>query len=98
MQKIQLARKVRSVSLLRGEFRLRSGIIANQYFDKYRVESNPTLLRAIAERLVPMIPSGTGILGGLELGGVPLATVLSMLTELPMVFVRKRAKHYGAHR
>ena len=44
------------------------------------------------ERLVPV---GTELLGGLELGGIPLATVLSTRTGLPALFVRKKAKEYG---
>ena len=34
-------------------------------------------------------------LAGLELGGVPLATVASQLCGLPTLFVRKEAKTYG---
>lgn len=48
--------------------------------------------------MVPLIPSNTELLGGLELGGVPLATVLGQLTGLPTVFVRKEAKKYGTCR
>jgi len=47
---------------------------------------------------VPLIPTGTDLLGGLELGGVPLATVVSQLTGIPTVFVRKEAKTYGTCR
>jgi orotate phosphoribosyltransferase len=90
-----LASAIASVATLRGEFTLRSGAISAEYFDKYRFESDPALLRAIAELLVPMIPSGTQALAGLELGGVPIATALALETGLPTVFVRKRAKEYG---
>jgi orotate phosphoribosyltransferase len=37
-------------------------------------------------------------LAGLELGGVPIATVTSQVSGLPCVFVRKRAKEYGTRR
>ena len=40
-------------------------------------------------------PAGIDALAGLELGGVPLATMLSQVTGLPAVFVRKQAKTYG---
>jgi orotate phosphoribosyltransferase len=53
------------------------------------------LLRDIASALVPLVPDGTEALAGLELGGVPIATVLSQLTGIPAVFVRKEAKTYG---
>lgn len=35
------------------------------------------------------------MLAGIEMGGIPLATVMSQLTGLPTVFVRKHAKEYG---
>jgi orotate phosphoribosyltransferase len=44
------------------------------------------------------VPSGTDLLGGLELGGIPLVTLLSQETGLPALFVRKAAKEYGTRR
>jgi orotate phosphoribosyltransferase len=37
--------------------------------------------------MVPLIPTDTDLLGGLELDGVPLATVVGQITGLPTVFV-----------
>jgi orotate phosphoribosyltransferase len=90
-----LARRVAAVAQLTGTFRLRSGAVSDTYFDKYRFESDPALLREVAEALAPLVPEGTDALAGLELGGVPVATVLSQVTGLPARFVRKRAKAYG---
>jgi orotate phosphoribosyltransferase len=95
VQREELARAVYERSHLTGEFRLRSGAISSEYFDKYRFESDPTLLREIADALVPLVPERTDALAGLELGGVPLAVALSQATGLPAVFVRKAAKSYG---
>ena len=36
-----------------------------------------------------------GSLAGLELGGVPIATAMSLESGLPVAFVRKEAKTYG---
>lgn len=80
---------------LNGEFLLRSGLTATTYFDKYQFESDPELLAAVAEQMAPLLPADTEILAGLELGGVPIATALSLHTGLPAVFVRKKAKEYG---
>ena len=44
---------------------------------------------------MPLIPADTELLAGLELGGVPVATALSLATGIPAVFVRKQAKAYG---
>lgn len=90
-----LAVDIDATSRIHGEFKLRSGLTTNEYFDKYRFESRPDLLRRVAEAMVPLLPAGTEVLGGLELGGVPIATMVSSLTGLPAVFVRKDAKAYG---
>jgi orotate phosphoribosyltransferase len=98
MDRDTLARAIYERTHLTGEFRLRSGAVSNEYFDKYLFESDPSLLREIGEALVPFLPRGTDALAGLELGGVPLATMLSQLTGLPALFVRKEAKTYGTCR
>ena len=98
MRRAELATRIAAASRLTGNFRLRSGATATEYFDKYRFEADPALLAAIAEALAPMIPAGTTALAGLELGGIPVATALSLRTGLPARFVRKRAKDYGTCR
>ena len=90
-----LESKVDSICWLKGEFTLRSGAFSNRYFDKYLFESDPQLLHAITDSLVALIPSDTAVLAGLEMGGLPIATSLSLKTGLPVVFVRKNAKNYG---
>lgn len=95
MDKKTLAQKIYEVSHLTGEFKLRSGQISHEYFDKYRFEARPELLSEIAKHLCPLIPPGTQALAALEMGGIPIATALSLLTGLPCVFVRKEAKTYG---
>ena len=98
MDRTLLAAEIDRTCRLRGSFTLRSGQVATEYFDKYRFEARPTLLRAVAQEMVPLLPPETELLGGLELGGVPLATMVSSLTGLPTLFVRKQAKEYGTRR
>ena len=95
MTKQELAAKIYEISHLTGEFKLRSGQVSHEYFDKYRFESKPEILREIARQLAPHVPAGTEILAGLEMGGIPIATALSLETGIPTVFVRKKAKDYG---
>jgi len=90
-----LARRVGEACRLTGTFTLRSGQVSTTYFDKYLFEADPSLLAAVAQAAVPLIPPETEVLAGLELGGVPVATALSLATGLPVAFVRKEAKHYG---
>lgn len=94
-RRADLARRIHQAAHLAGRFTLRSGVVSDEYFDKYRFEADPVLLRAIGEALVPLVPDDAEALAGLELGGVPLATILSQLTGLPTLFVRKEAKTYG---
>src|SRR3954466_2145153 len=91
----ELAQRVNAIARLTGTFTLRSGQTATEYFDKYRFEADPMLLADIAAALVPLLPPDTEVLAGLELGGVPIATALSLETGIPAAFVRKEAKTYG---
>ncbi len=91
----ELAKQIRDVAYLTGEFKLRSGKISNFYWDKYRFESNPVLLSAIANEMEQRLPEGVDGLAGLELGGIPLATALSLQTGHPCYYVRKAPKDYG---
>jgi orotate phosphoribosyltransferase len=94
----RLARRIYDISNLWGEFTLRSGVVADRYFDKYRFESDPGLLAEIAQAMRPLIPDGVDALAGLEMGGIPLVTALSRETGLPALFVRKQAKEYGTRK
>ena len=95
MTKQELAKKIFEVAHLTGEFKLRSGQVSNEYFDKYRFEAQPLILKEIAKHMAPLIPAGTEILAGLEMGGIPIATALSLETGIPVAFIRKEAKEYG---
>ena len=95
MEDASLAADVRAIASLKGEFRLRSGQISTTYFDKYRFESDPALLKRIAASMIPLLPPQAEVLAGLELGGVPIATAMSLQSGLPAAFVRKKAKEYG---
>jgi orotate phosphoribosyltransferase len=95
MDRADLARRIYAAAHLSGEFTLRSGVVSEHYFDKYRFEADPQLLFDIVEAMSALVPPGVDVLAGLELGGVPLVTLLSQQTRLPARFVRKQAKEYG---
>ncbi len=90
-----LAADIDAICRLRGEFTLRSGQVADTYFDKYLFEAQPALLARVADRMLDLLPADTELLGGLELGGIPIATMVSARTGTPALFVRKQAKEYG---
>ena len=94
----RLGKQIVERATLRGEFTLRSGAVSNIYFDKYLFEADPVMLRSIAEGMQPMIPPDAEALAGLEMGGIPVATMLSQQSGLPALFVRKKAKDYGTRK
>jgi orotate phosphoribosyltransferase len=80
---------------LEGTFRLHSGATSNEYFDKYRFASDPKLFLEVVKGVAELVPTEAEMLAGLEMGGVPLVTMLSQLTGLPALFVRRKAREYG---
>ncbi|MEN6325133.1 MAG: orotate phosphoribosyltransferase [Syntrophomonas sp.] len=95
MTKQELARRIYEVSHLTGEFKLRSGQVSYEYFDKYLFESTPELLNNISKLMAELVPNGTEVIAGLEMGGIPIATAISLYNGKPVAFVRKKAKEYG---
>ena len=93
-----LARQVNDVARLTGTFTLRSGRTATEYFDKYQFESDPAMLDTLAEQMAALIPDGTEVLAGLEMGGIAVVTAVARHAKLPCAFVRKQAKQYGTAR
>lgn len=53
------------------------------------------ILRAIANHMTALVPSDVEILCGLEMGGIPIVTVLGQVTGLPCAFLRKDRKSHG---
>ena len=91
----KLVERVKKIALLEGDFVLSSGRRSNYYLDKYRIETRPDILTAVAEGLAEKIPPQTDILAGPELGAVPLVTAVGLKTNIPFLLVRKKAKDYG---
>jgi orotate phosphoribosyltransferase len=85
-------------AFLRGSFLLSSGRRSDYYVDKYLFETRPDVLRNVARLLADALPAGTTVLAGPALGGVPLATAVSLETGLAFVIVRPDAKPHGTAR
>jgi len=99
MTRTELAKKIYDVAYLKGEFLLRSGKISNEYFDKYQFESSPLLLKSITKEFIPIIKKlDFDYLAALEMGGIPIATAISLEINKDVVFVRKKAKEYGTQK
>ncbi len=84
-------------ALTRGDYVLSGGVHSDYYIDKFRLFSDPNVLRRIARLFTPVIAEiNPDLIAGTELGGVVIATAVSQLANLPMIAVRKQPKGYGA--
>ena len=84
-------------ALTRGDYVLSGGVRSDYYIDKFRLFSDPHILRRIARMFVPLIAEiNPDLIAGTELGGLVIATAVSQLSGLPMLAVRKEPKGYGA--
>jgi len=84
-----------------GDFTLASGQKSSFYIDIKKASTDPKTLKIIADYVARLIPAAanTGpektIVGGVELGGVPIATAVSLSTGFPLLIIRKEQKEYG---
>ena len=84
-------------AITRGEYLLSGGVRSDYYIDKFRLFSDPHVLRRIARLFAPIVSDiRPDLIGGTELGGVIIATAVSQMTGIPMIVVRKKPKQYGA--
>jgi orotate phosphoribosyltransferase len=84
-------------ALTRGDYVLSGGVHSDYYIDKFRLFSDPNVLRRIARLFTPVIAElNPDLIGGTELGGVVIATAVSQMSGIPMIAVRKQPKGYGA--
>jgi orotate phosphoribosyltransferase len=95
MTREQLAQRIAEVSLLRGEFTLRSGRKSNYYLDKYRFETQPDVLIELGKLFAAKISPKVDRIAGAELGAVSLAAAASMACGKPFVIIRNQKKDYG---
>ena len=94
METSELARRMKQVAYLEGDFVLRSGQRSKFYFDKYLFESQPDILAELGRRLAQHAGDAE-LIAGPELGAVSLAAATSMACGKPFVIVRKKTKDYG---
>jgi len=96
MDKQELARRIKAVAYLEGDFVLRSGRRSKYYMDKYLFETQPDILaelgKLFAERAAA---AGADVIAGPELGAVALAAASSMASGKPFAIVRKARKDYA---
>ena len=95
---LSLATRIDSACRVRPSSAMGSKVTARDAFDQFQFEADPAILNDVAHELVPHIPDGIEVLAGLQLGGVPIATALSLATGLPLAIVRKVPNWRGPRR
>jgi orotate phosphoribosyltransferase len=79
-----------------GDFTLASGKKSTYYIDIKKASTEPRTLRIIALETAKVIAGiQADSVGGVVLGGVPLATAVSLESGLPLLLIRKSDKNYG---
>ena len=69
-------------ALTRGDYLLSGGARSDYYIDKFRLFSDPHVLRRIARLFAPIVAeTSPDLIGGTELGGVIIATAVSQMTN-----------------
>ena len=82
-----------------GDFKLKSGALSPFYVDLRVIISHPTILHAIAQRILALLaPLAFQRVAGIPYAGLPIATAVSLTGNLPMIYARKEAKDYGTKR
>jgi orotate phosphoribosyltransferase len=81
-----------------GEFILSSGAKSHYYVDIKYASTHPRVLSLIAEKIVQVIEENNikaDCIGGVAIGGIPLATATSLRLKKPLLIIRKEVKNYG---
>tara|TARA_B100001250_G_scaffold199208_1_gene170874 strand:+ start:57 stop:578 length:522 start_codon:yes stop_codon:yes gene_type:complete len=78
-----------------GEFTLTSGKKSSYYVNMKMASTNPEILKLISVEFAKLIPDGTDIIAGMELGAVPLAVALSLESGIPYTMIRKGERKHG---
>ena len=90
----QLARRIRQVAYLEGDFVLRSGKRSSYYLDKYLFETSPDILAELGRRMGEFAGDAE-VVAGPELGAVALAAATALASGKPFAIVRKARKDHG---
>ncbi len=80
-----------------GRFTLTSGAQSPYYVDVKAATTDPKVLRPIAEEMAALAAKHGPFdaVAGMELGAVPIATAVCLVTDLPLLVVRKAPKGHG---
>ncbi|MEN4017280.1 MAG: orotate phosphoribosyltransferase [Methanobacterium sp.] len=96
-EKIELIELLRNKEVVKfGKFTLSSGKESDYYVNMKMAVTDPKILKTIAKIVSNSITSEKiDKIAGPALGAVPIATAISLESEIPMLMIRKAKKSYG---
>jgi len=96
-EKIELIELLRNKEVVKfGKFTLSSGKESDYYVNMKMAVTDPKILKVIAKIVSNSInPEKIDKIAGPALGAVPIATAISLESEIPMLMIRKAKKGYG---
>lgn len=81
---------------LQGDFTLSSGKKSDYYINMKKAITDPTILSTIAKLITDLISEDNiDKVAGPALGAVPIATAISLESQIPLLMIRKEKKGYG---
>ena len=81
---------------LKGDFTLSSGKKSDYYINMKKAITEPEILSTIAKLISELISDdNVDKVAGPALGAVPIATAVSLESEIPLLMIRKEKKGYG---
>ena len=93
---MDLITKLQNANLIKyGNFTLKSGKQSDIYFDFKGLTNHPKLVYEICQELCKFIHSIDNFVAGVPLGAISYATLVSHITNIPMVLIREEKKTYG---
>ncbi|MCE8424744.1 MAG: orotate phosphoribosyltransferase [Candidatus Methanoperedens sp.] len=81
-----------------GDFILASGKKSQYYIDIKKASTNPNILKLIAAEISRLLIERSiyaDYVGGVAIGGIPVAVAVSLETGYSLLIIRKEAKDYG---
>uniref|UniRef100_A0A1B0CG08 Uridine 5'-monophosphate synthase n=1 Tax=Lutzomyia longipalpis TaxID=7200 RepID=A0A1B0CG08_LUTLO len=95
----ELAVKLHEIDAVKfGEFKMKSGLMSPVYFDLRVIVSYPGVLSSVANLLIEVIEAErieAKYVCGVPYTALPIATLVSVESSLPMLMRRKEKKDYG---
>lgn len=79
-----------------GKFTLKSGIESPFYVDLRPLVSEPKILKTLGKFLLELVPNTDyNLICGVPYAALPIATAMSLESQIPLIIKRKEAKNYG---